>query len=93
MVLSPCRHCRPPCTEHESEAKEWFYGSIPNFSLTKPPVLKPARPRPYHPKLGASLTIRTSSFDSPPQKRKYVEMFSSHARTILPLVEQPRDAR
>ena len=45
----------------------WFYGSPPNFSLTKSSVLKPAPGRISWNTV--PLTTRTSSVDSPPQTR------------------------
>ena len=54
---------------------ESFYGSPPDFSLTKSPVLKPDPGR-----ISSNtvlLTTSMSSFDSPLQPKKYINIFSS----------------
>ena len=59
----------------KNPAKESYYGSPPNFFLTKSRVLIPA---PGCISLNmVPLATPTSSFDSPLQTRKHVKLFSS----------------
>ena len=73
--------------ERHISVKEWFYGSTPNSSLTKSPVLKPALGRTSGNTVPPLPTGRPRSIALRKQEHTRRQFFHG----ILPRVEQPHD--
>ena len=73
---------------HATIGGESYYGSPPNFSLTKSPVSK-AAPGCISPENTVSLDTPTSSIDRPLCKQENIWVIFFSISSVLPCVEQP----